>query len=535
MKKVLLTLLLILFLLITKNQIAFAIGDDGTDPALTPTVIPADTTTSDTSPDSGNAENAAYTLTPTLGEIDDVTDIVKVQFNNPDLQSGEFFVCMEGDMCMDNDSIRNGIIDGKQDSFDKAMGGSMNDEDVDQATIQRYKLVNGAIEVCGDSDTKLKPIGTDSDHKYYQGMNTDKNGQGDFWRISKDDKHNAGCDPKRDYFHAGSSYILAVYQKGGDDPKLQGKKLWTLRALAGFYVNHHSPHLTINPTENITPGSQFNIQLSVDKDKSGKNADRRNNYQLLVEGGGIMEMRCFDIYIDKPQQITLPPSAGVLQAGNVRISLKEQINEGLQYDLVKRQLQISDDVVGIAARLSKTGQMAGYTGLSASSLCQGGYTYISQTCKVSTISKDKKNNTVNKCADQIEDPNKEDVKGLLAYFDKLGENAADTSMPCNIGGTMIKNPSKCKGVDTAIGKIPVDPVGFITKLFSIVLSLAGLGAMLIIFYSGYRLLLSRGNKEMIQDARDRITSAIIGLIFIILSLVLLSTIAGSILQIPGFK
>ena len=69
----------------------------------TPTT-PIPTATPDPLAEGADAENSAYTLTPKLEEITDTTDVVMVQFNNPDLQSGEFFVCMETDLCIDDDA-----------------------------------------------------------------------------------------------------------------------------------------------------------------------------------------------------------------------------------------------------------------------------------------------------------------------------------------------------------------------------------------------------------------------------------------------
>jgi len=45
---------------------------------------------------------------------------------------------------------------------------------------------------------------------------------------------------------------------------------------------------------------------------------------------------------------------------------------------------------------------------------------------------------------------------------------------------------------------------------------------------------SRGDKELISQARAQLTSAIIGLTFIILAYVILSVIGVDILKIPGF-
>lgn len=98
-------------------------------------------------------------------------------------------------------------------------------------------------------------------------------------------------------------------------------------------------------------------------------------------------------------------------------------------------------------------------------------------------------------------------------------------------------PDPCPGgvCDTAIGPINVNSPGeFIGRLFSVILSIAGLIAVILLIYSGYKILASRGDKEAIAGARETITSAITGLLFIILSIAILEFIGVDILRIPGF-
>ena len=89
--------------------------------------------------------------------------------------------------------------------------------------------------------------------------------------------------------------------------------------------------------------------------------------------------------------------------------------------------------------------------------------------------------------------------------------------------------------DTALGDISSDPGKFISRIFGILLSLAGGIALLLIIISGYRLMASQGNPEKVQAAREQLTSAIVGLLFIIFSLAILTIIGVDILRIPGFE
>lgn len=100
-----------------------------------------------------------------------------------------------------------------------------------------------------------------------------------------------------------------------------------------------------------------------------------------------------------------------------------------------------------------------------------------------------------------------------------------TPQPCTIGGNA--------GIQTALGCIATSPAGLVSSLLRILLGIAGAVAVLLIIYSGYRMMTSAGNPEVLQGARETLTSAIVGLLFIIFSLVLLEVIGVDILRIPG--
>lgn len=122
-----------------------------------------------------------------------------------------------------------------------------------------------------------------------------------------------------------------------------------------------------------------------------------------------------------------------------------------------------------------------------------------------------------------------------------------TSPTCNIvGGCTTTGTYKLKcGFDpqnpgaeitcsTAIGRIKTSVGGFINSLFAKVLGIVGGIAVLLIIISGYRLMTSQGNPEKVQGAREQLTAAIVGLLFVIFSLVILEMIGYDILRLPGF-
>lgn len=118
-----------------------------------------------------------------------------------------------------------------------------------------------------------------------------------------------------------------------------------------------------------------------------------------------------------------------------------------------------------------------------------------------------------------------------------------TSPSCNYTGCDTATGEytlTCDGkfCSTALGDIPTNVPGFVSKVFAVVLSIMGVLAVIFIIISGYRLMGTRGNPdkpEKIQEAKEQLAAAIVGLIFAILSLVMLQFIGFNLLGLPGFK
>lgn len=94
--------------------------------------------------------------------------------------------------------------------------------------------------------------------------------------------------------------------------------------------------------------------------------------------------------------------------------------------------------------------------------------------------------------------------------------------------------TKCTKINTALGPFNTSPEQFVTKVFATLLGFAGGIALLFLIYAGYKLIVSRGNPEAMQGAKELLTSVIVGLLFIIFSFVTLEVIGVNILKIPGF-
>jgi hypothetical protein len=93
-----------------------------------------------------------------------------------------------------------------------------------------------------------------------------------------------------------------------------------------------------------------------------------------------------------------------------------------------------------------------------------------------------------------------------------------------------------KGYWSAIGCIQLENYqAFITQnVFGLILGIAGFLALGCIIYASFMLQISTGNAEKVNDARDLVTSCVIGLITIIFSVFILRVIGYDILRIPEF-
>jgi len=90
------------------------------------------------------------------------------------------------------------------------------------------------------------------------------------------------------------------------------------------------------------------------------------------------------------------------------------------------------------------------------------------------------------------------------------------------------------GIYTAIGCIGADSESIVTRLVRIGLGIAGGVALLMILAAAFMFSTSQGDPKKAGEAKELITSAVLGLIFIIFSVTLLQFIGVTVLQIPGF-
>jgi type IV secretion system pilin len=92
----------------------------------------------------------------------------------------------------------------------------------------------------------------------------------------------------------------------------------------------------------------------------------------------------------------------------------------------------------------------------------------------------------------------------------------------------------CTTFGSTFGGFSTDPNGFIEKIFAVLLSVSGGIALLLIIKAGYQMMTAQGNPEKLNNAREQLVAAIVGLVFLIFSFVFLQLIGFDILHIPGF-
>jgi len=90
------------------------------------------------------------------------------------------------------------------------------------------------------------------------------------------------------------------------------------------------------------------------------------------------------------------------------------------------------------------------------------------------------------------------------------------------------------GIWTAIGCIPREPEKIVSVFLRFGLGMGGGVALLMILGAGFILSVSQGDPKQTDTAKQWLTSAIAGLLFIIFSVTILQFIGYNIFQIPGF-
>ncbi|HVT01217.1 MAG TPA: hypothetical protein VHE53_03215 [Patescibacteria group bacterium] len=337
-----------------------------------------------------------------------------------------------------------------------------------------------------------------------------------------------GCNDQKDYFHEGHDYALTVFQdKAGGTPIVS----------ADFFVRHSYPLIKMAPSNGTTFKSTSPIDVSLWGRRPGVDSD--NNYQLILEGttNNFKREVCFDAKEGSGDTVGVDTQG--VDSTNQKV-IPDHILNGTGWDTPARSASTADTrafspsnnktggigqgsfVLKVNERISETSR-AVRNAVGLGGTCEGGFTYM---YVYFTFDSQAPNGI--RITGVVYDPNNSDRNDL---DDQANPDAGQP--PC-APGALDKTNKNCSAVNTAIGNIETTPQGFINSMFRFVLMLAGFGGIIILIYSGYLLMRSQGDKEKVAAARETITSAILGILFIVLSIVILEIIGVDILRIPGF-
>lgn len=396
------------------------------------------------------------------------------------------------------------------------------------------------------------------------------------------------CDPNKPqdvWFHGGSDYRVGLYEKINNAQN--GQDQYNAVDEAVFHVAHFYPNVFANlnggtkllansPAVKPTnpPGTPqpdngdivfSNISYPVNNLEiklTGRNpgGNTNNNYSLKLFGNDVpyIATYCTTVGNEKLDYASAknedPVSFTNLHQGKYTLTVEEQINEKTGK---KKLIGGAAGIAGLAAAgvaftlgagplIIAAGPVIGTSSIPVilGKGCDAGRLYWKIPVQVKEI-KDSSGKSQNpKRADIIF--HMKDAEVDPTNLDPLihGQNFPIGKLaPCDegkdINGEVASSRDKiilCTSIPTGLGfSISTDPVIFIKQIFSYILSLAGIIAVILLIISGYRLMSSAGDKQKIAGARETITSAIIGLLFIIFSLVLLQVIGVDLLKIPGLS
>ncbi|HEX7018228.1 MAG TPA: pilin [Patescibacteria group bacterium] len=123
------------------------------------------------------------------------------------------------------------------------------------------------------------------------------------------------------------------------------------------------------------------------------------------------------------------------------------------------------------------------------------------------------------------------------------QDCTNPGVPYEICNQLAEGPAKescltCSrdnsGIWTAVGCIQVEEDLLLGTIVTIAVGMAGGVALLMILSAGFMFTTSQGDPKKTSEAKELMTSAVVGLLFIIFSVSVLQLIGMEILKIPGF-
>lgn len=112
--------------------------------------------------------------------------------------------------------------------------------------------------------------------------------------------------------------------------------------------------------------------------------------------------------------------------------------------------------------------------------------------------------------------------------------AATCKYDFKIGNLNVNTDAEFDGIETAIGCVPTKIDHLVAAIFYFSVGIGGGIAFMLMLFAGFQMITSAGNPQNLKGAQDMFTNAIIGLLFIIFSVLLYQFIGAGILRLPGF-
>lgn len=138
-------------------------------------------------------------------------------------------------------------------------------------------------------------------------------------------------------------------------------------------------------------------------------------------------------------------------------------------------------------------------------------------------------------ADEVSTPDKPISSVPFALCKQVAPEDYAACTHCIGGKDNIENPDDAgAGLWTAFGCVRTSKEGMISDIITIGLMLSGGVVILTILYGAFLLTTSSGDPKRVQEGQEMVTSAIMGLLFVIFSMIILRFIGVDILRIPGF-
>lgn len=124
---------------------------------------------------------------------------------------------------------------------------------------------------------------------------------------------------------------------------------------------------------------------------------------------------------------------------------------------------------------------------------------------------------------------------LYLLIATLGVFALATPIHAQTTTTPVSVTCGTNGINTGLGCISTNPSEFVSQIVQLAIGIGGALGLLLILYGFFIVTTSAGIPDKIKAGQEVITSAIIGLVFLTLSVVMMRFLGITIFNLPGLN